>query len=215
MWNIIVDLLDSAMNRESLCAEGKRLMALYHCPDPNAPAPGDKTDKGIAEKPLLYITGHSLGGALAVLAAARIFTENRLYKEYWNVLQNVHTFGQPMVGDREFATRFEEPFKGILFRHVYDHDVFPRLPPRTAGAFWHIGEEYVSTKTGWAYQSKGVSQARTLVGSTVLGVMAFLMDQLAGIPILERLPRPYSVRDHSLLGYLRVSQMTHPAAALL
>ena len=218
MWNVILDLLDKAMDgKSSLCIAAKRLMEQYVCKegsDSPGVVGGPPTED--SRKPLLYITGHSLGGALAVLAAARIFTEHRLYEAYWkDRLRGIYTFGQPMVGDKEFATRFEDVFKGTLFRHVYENDVFPRLPPRTVGNFWHIGEEYVSTKSGWAYQSQGLTQAHTFVGSTLLGIIAFVTDQLAGMRIAEWIPWPYSVEAHSPLNYLRVSQMAHPATALL
>lgn len=49
----------------------------------------------------LLVTGHSLGGALAVLAAARLRAEGI-------EVAHVATFGQPRVGDRRFC-RFSGP----------------------------------------------------------------------------------------------------------
>ncbi len=52
----------------------------------------------------LYVTGHSLGGALATLAAARIM---RARNDGMPIeLAGVVTFGSPRVGDKEFAATF-------------------------------------------------------------------------------------------------------------
>lgn len=53
----------------------------------------------------LYLTGHSLGGAAAILTAARL-TERGL-----SDLIEVMTFGAPAVGDRYFADHFNGKFK--------------------------------------------------------------------------------------------------------
>ncbi len=52
----------------------------------------------------LYVTGHSLGGAMAVLAAARIFRDGDL-ASFRPLVRGVYTFGQPLVGDRSSSTR--------------------------------------------------------------------------------------------------------------
>lgn len=59
----------------------------------------------------IWLTGHSLGGALAVLAAVRLTDANR------NVA-GVITFGQPPVGYRDFAEKWNERMAGRLLRFV-------------------------------------------------------------------------------------------------
>jgi hypothetical protein len=49
----------------------------------------------------LWITGHSLGGALAVLMAARFRMEGL-------DVAGVYTFGQPKTGNRNFQRRYDE-----------------------------------------------------------------------------------------------------------
>ncbi len=65
----------------------------------------------------LWITGHSLGGALALLAADRLC---RIYE-----VQGVYTFGAPRIGDK----RFTSGFAPRSFRIVNNNDLVPHLPP--------------------------------------------------------------------------------------
>ena len=80
----------------------------------------------------LWLTGHSLGAALAVLATAKL----RLEKD--EPVNGLYTFGQPRVGDREFAQNFDADFSGKTFHYVNNNDVVPRVPPRAVG-YSHVG----------------------------------------------------------------------------
>ena len=66
----------------------------------------------------VWFTGHSLGAALATLAADR-FAGTRA----------VCTFGCPRVGDAVFATAFNTKFSGRSLRYVNNHDVVTHVPP--------------------------------------------------------------------------------------
>jgi triacylglycerol lipase len=70
----------------------------------------------------VWITGHSLGGALAELCAARAAIDAGI------PVQGVYTFGQPRVGDNTFATAVETAIGGRIFRHVNHRDIVPRIP---------------------------------------------------------------------------------------
>lgn len=80
----------------------------------------------------LWVTGHSLGAALATLFAARLRFEED--KPVWGL----YTFGQPRTGDRDFARAFDTDSKDLTFRFVNNSDVVPRVPPRT-GLYSHVG----------------------------------------------------------------------------
>ena len=93
----------------------------------------------------LIITGHSLGGALATLAAAEI----RNFKDPW-FLKNteLYTYGAPRVGNEALA-RYLTNQSPLSYRVTSMHDVVPRLPPVHAafppvhGAnYWHTQPEY-------------------------------------------------------------------------
>jgi hypothetical protein len=83
----------------------------------------------------LYLTGHSLGGAIAVLAGRRMVDTGIPGPS----LAGIYTFGQPMVGNAKFAANSEALLP--LYRHVYGQDLVPHLPPRGIGAgeYVHFG----------------------------------------------------------------------------
>lgn len=65
----------------------------------------------------LFITGHSMGGALAVLAACRLASAGRPPVA-------IYTFGSPRVGDAAFCDGYTLP----TYRVVYGLDLIPELP---------------------------------------------------------------------------------------
>ena len=69
----------------------------------------------------LYITGHSLGAALATLAA---FDLDRLGFK----IMGVYTFGSPRVGDRQFAAAFNAKFESRSYRIINRSDIVCRVP---------------------------------------------------------------------------------------
>jgi hypothetical protein len=164
---------------------------------------------GLQRMEALYITGHSLGAALAVLAAATIFVDPA-YACIRSKVYGVYTFGQPLTGSKVFCDTCNELFGKFVFRHVYENDVVPQLPPTLYGDFYTFGQEYVSTPDGWTrkLQTPGqeVKRADTLIGSALPAALAWYLKKipfltrtpdLAGItrflkevPLLNRIPEP-------------------------
>ncbi|CEF69683.1 Lipase, class 3 family-containing protein [Strongyloides ratti] len=72
----------------------------------------------------VYVTGHSLGGALAALCAIRIQLEN--IRNSSDIF--LYTFGEPRVGSASFAFKFDELIPNS-WRIVHALDVVPHLPP--------------------------------------------------------------------------------------
>ena len=79
----------------------------------------------------LWLTGHSLGGALATLAAAELLYHDESF-------YGVYTFGQPRVGDREFMRTFNAEAKTRFFRFQNNNDIVTRIPARIMG-YRHVG----------------------------------------------------------------------------
>ncbi len=73
----------------------------------------------------VWLTGHSLGAALATLAAYR-------YED----VQGLYTFGSPRVGDEEFARDFRVP----AYRFENNNDIVCKVPPPLPGLYAHTGE---------------------------------------------------------------------------
>ena len=82
----------------------------------------------------VWVTGHSLGGALAVMAAAHLKQQG--------ITPSVYTYGQPRVGLAGFADRFAQELPDRLIRFVNQSDIVPRVPPglfyRHTGIVKHI-----------------------------------------------------------------------------
>jgi triacylglycerol lipase len=97
-------------------------------------------------KPVI-LTGHSLGGALAILAAIQLRT--------WMVnVHSVYTFGAPRVGDPEFQKSYDtlpvpgSPFTNLgaaTFTLIHDCDLVPRVPGWLAGYRRPGHDEFMST----------------------------------------------------------------------
>ncbi len=77
---------------------------------------------------LIYLTGHSQGGALAMLMA-------RLLGQQMPQLNGVYTFGQPKIGDMLFSADFDMIFPTGVFRLVNVGDNVVNNPP----SLYHAG----------------------------------------------------------------------------
>jgi hypothetical protein len=91
----------------------------------------------------LWVTGHSLGGALALMTAWR------LGRNFISV-HEVVTFGAPMVGNEAAAQAFEREFAGKIFRYVNLEDPVPLLPSISlvANTYAHCPTEVSLTAVG-------------------------------------------------------------------
>jgi triacylglycerol lipase len=94
------------------------------------PLPPDSPDlKGLSTIPqsTLWLTGHSLGAALAVLTGAAY--------SMWDgagirPVSGIYTFGQPRVGLHQFCGSYDHMLSRKTFRFVNKEDLVPRVPFR-------------------------------------------------------------------------------------
>lgn len=84
----------------------------------------------------LALTGHSLGGAIATLAAAELRNSGEDVALY--------TFGAPRVGSARLSEYISQQ-KGGNYRVTHWNDPVPRLPPLALG-YVHISPEYYINK---------------------------------------------------------------------
>lgn len=107
-----------------------------------------------ADQPI-HLTGHSLGGAIAVVLGMY------LEKNDFNVSQII-TFGQPKVTNVAGAERFSHL---PLIRIVTPEDIVPLVPPisplqiRDLDIYWHMGVEVILDGDGKYSEVSGVKSA--------------------------------------------------------
>jgi triacylglycerol lipase len=139
----------------------------------------------------VWVTGHSLGGAVAVLLVATL--DHRGYKDVSAI-----TFGQPKFTDAHGAAMLAHL---NILRIVHNEDPVPMLPPLIVGrgylaGYEHFGPEVIVSSSGHFHflprHAKGrldVSKFRTEIGhikpmshDMVRGYLPALHHALAGIP---------------------------------
>lgn len=88
----------------------------------------------------LYITGHSLGGALATIASMKLPSDR---------IAACYTFGGPRVGNSEFEQKL---YKVPVYRVVHAADIVPRVPLLVMG-YRHTGDIRYITRIGTILRS--------------------------------------------------------------
>lgn len=83
----------------------------------------------LLENKKIYITGHSLGGAMATIAASRLQSK----------IECLYTFGSPRVGSKIFA----DSIKVKHFRFVNNNDIVPSVPFVLMGYRHHSEPIYI------------------------------------------------------------------------
>jgi|RhiMetdeSRZDD1v2_1073273.scaffolds.fasta_scaffold05682_11 lipase (class 3) len=88
----------------------------------------------------LYITGHSLGAALATVATQRLEHNPRIRE----IIAACYTFGSPRVGDNHYDIEFKSP----IYRVVNTTDIVTIIPLLAMG-YIHIGDvRFLGNKDG-------------------------------------------------------------------
>lgn len=123
----------------------------------------------VSPKAKIYITGHSLGGALALLAgrvlanAGRSIASNNnpASERQYSANLAICTFAAPRVGDNAFKSVFNDI---NVFRYVNTEDVVPTVPPATSRL---LGADMNLTPEGLrSYKSDGISSIADIYQAT-------------------------------------------------
>jgi triacylglycerol lipase len=131
----------------------------------------------------VYITGHSLGGALATMATAEL--ANHPEQNLSDSIAACYTFGSPRVGDRSF----DEYVKVPLYRVTNGVDLVPAVPFAFLG-YRHVGDTRHFAKLGSAPSRRSPS------------VFAKIWRTLGGMIALWWTLQIRNVADHSMTAYI-------------
>ena len=158
----------------------------------------------------LFFTGHSLGGALAIIAAGRAMRDLR------TTATAVYTFGGPRTGGLDFFDGYMPGLGNNTFRLVHGDDVVPTVPPALGNTFLHVGR-LIQCPTDGTFadppaMSANNSNSPDLVDGVIQAGLADLRAFTALQPISAIGPRPLDaiagvlpriVRDHLPANYFR------------
>lgn len=115
----------------------------------------------------IMVTGHSIGGALAVLLADRLATMGR------DVLA-IYTFGMTRPGRRDFADRYNRSaLAGRTYRLVHGEDIVATTPPSEPFGFRHVGR-YAPVPRGGKIKNAGAG-----IGSDEPGFVHGITQELS------------------------------------
>jgi hypothetical protein len=163
----------------------------------------ERPDRDVGKLEALYVTGHSLGAAMAAMFGV-MMESNPAYSEVRDRIRAIYTYGQPMIGDPSFANECSKAIGKKMFRFIHAHDVVAALPPKISGPFAHFGEEYqlfrASDRT-WKvpqHNREPMGQVGHLY-ELPLAVSAFLARQIRP---LRDIPFQYSLDDHGPQHYI-------------
>ncbi len=158
---------------------------------------------GAASGKRAWVTGHSLGGALAIMTCARAIR--------WLQVAGIYTFGQPLVGNRVFADRFNRAFGSSSHRFVNHRDIVARIPP--APFYAHVEHRILFDCDGEVLDDLPI-KPKGLLGSEAMSEedFAYLQSNLESTNVglcprgsMPKLAVPEGIRDHDLeQGYMPI-----------
>lgn len=108
---------------------GKMHMGFKEAFDKAAVDIQDKVNKDRHQGKPLFITGHSLGGALAAIATKKLRHKN-------GGIAACYTYGSPRVGNKEWTANIKSP----IYRLVNAADFVTILPPSIYRGYMHCGD---------------------------------------------------------------------------
>ncbi len=126
----------------------------------------------------IWFTGHSLGGAMATICAARCLLSN-----IWSTPSGLFTFGSPRVGNGRYINHVTVSH----YRWVNNNDIVTRVPPAWLG-FRHSGKEIYLDWTGQIRQISSWQRFRDRLRGALNGLARLRIDHFS---------------DHSITRYVQ------------
>jgi triacylglycerol lipase len=151
----------------------------------------------------LFIAGHSLGGALAGLAALRAAEGDQAPRA-------VYVFGMPRAGDKDFRDAYNAKLGNVTYRLAHGRDIVSRVPPSWV-KYCHVGRAALcatGAKFAEGSMSAGLSDApdipRNIVGGLITSITGGGFFQFAGDALMGRVRSPADV-------FAALSKVVQPA----
>lgn len=142
---------------------------------------------------LINTTGHSMGGAIALILAMHLDTDH--YKT-----GQIITFGQPKVTNTDGSNRFQNL---NITRMVTEKDLVPLVPPfdptnmNLQTIYWHLGQEII------------------LLPGNAYSILEGMDSMLRATKFTETMIDENNVTDHSMDLYLNLVQQKTNSARLV
>jgi len=152
-------------------------------------------DQAGAREKKVWLTGHSLGGALSAIMAGEMLDEPRIH--------GIYTYGQPRTVNRRAQAYFRDSYAGRYFRLVNDDDIVPRVPV----LLQHVGEIV------WFDSSGGLKKAPPGVRSEDFGPEALSEEEFAAFQERVRSLRPQINQEHETVVEESVTENLAPSLA--
>jgi hypothetical protein len=167
--------------------------------------------RGSAAGPALFFTGHSLGGALAIVAAERAALEFKIQPTV------VYTYGSPRTGGTEFFDSYKPLLGDSTYRLIDGDDLVPTVPAAQPGGYLHVGQS-IQCRTDGLFDDPP-----TMTGAAEENIPGFVANAIetgiddfrsfSAFQFIRRIgPRPLDraagllprvVRDHVPANYFR------------
>ncbi|WP_296809994.1 lipase family protein [Thiocapsa sp.] len=141
---------------------------------------GRQADRAAGRPRPIFLVGHSLGGAMATVAAAKLLHVDLPFT-------SVYTFGQPRAMTLETARIFNNEARDRFFRFQNNGDIVTRVPSRLMG-YSHVGIcLYIA-------QDKRIHDD--------IGLWFRFLDTVGGAVEAASAIRLDAVEDHAMIDYL-------------
>ena len=180
----------------------------------------DAIRSGGAGQPL-FLTGHSLGGALATISAMR--ARDNGFK-----VKAVYTYGGARAGGQQFFDSYGPGLRSCTFRLVHGKDIVPSVPPSSVGGllgsllfeYRHVGRlVHCPQRSFFAEPAPTENDGNQPDDFLAAGINAAfdIFRRTPSLDILQKLdPRklddpnnalPEQIRDHVPASYFRALKM--------